>query len=141
MAAALRMTIRFFVAGIPKAMSVGRAIVTKRGTFQTRRNNEWALQVGYAGRTARPPRPLTGPLAFAAVFYVPRPKSAKKADTRPVRRPDIDNLLHKLTDQFNGVFWEDDSQIVRMSIEKRYATDNLGGECPGVAITVEPIDP
>jgi len=130
--------VRFFVAGVPRAMSVGRVIVTKRGSFQARRNNEWALQVGYAGREVRPATPFTGPLAFTAIFWMPRPKSARRSDHYPIRRPDLDNLVHKLTDQFNGVLYDDDSQIVRFTIEKRYVTDNLAGG-PGIAITVQPL--
>lgn len=128
--------IKFFVAGIPRAMSVGKVIVTKRGSFQERRHNEWALQVGYAGRTMRPVTPLKGPIAFTARFLVPKPKSARKADTAPIKRPDLDNLVHKLTDQWNGCLYEDDSQITRLVVTKDYPTDGVSG----VEITVEPLE-
>lgn len=117
-------------------MSVGKVIVTKRGSFQERRHHEWAQHVGYAGRQVRPERPLTGPLTLTVLFYVPKPKSARKADYWPIRRPDLDNLLHKLTDQWNGIFWEDDAQIVRLFSEKGYATEET---VSGVDITIESV--
>src|SRR5262249_3616893 len=43
--------------------------------------------------------------------------------------------MHKLTDQFNGVFWADDSQIVDVIARKRFAADGR----PGVEIIVEPV--
>jgi Holliday junction resolvase RusA-like endonuclease len=52
----------------------------------------------------------------------------------PIKRPDVDGLVHKLTDQFNGVFWHDDSQIIDFVISKRYAPDGRSG----VSIIVAP---
>jgi len=127
--------IKFFVAGLPRAMSVSKTIVAGNRRFQKRANNEWALQVGYAGRAVAPAAPMKGALSFAAHFLVPKPKSARKVDTQPVKRPDLDNLIHKLTDQWNGVFYEDDSQIVRIVATKNYATLAV----PGVTIIVEEI--
>ena len=130
--------IHFFVAGIPKAMSVGASIAFTRAgvqhNFQKRRNTDWALMVGEVGRRYAPPTPLDGPIAFQAVFYLPRPASARKV-LAPLRRPDLDNLVHKLSDHFNGVFWRDDSQIIDFTVYKRFATHGQ----PGVEITVEAI--
>lgn len=132
--------IRFFVAGIPKSMSVGTTIKFRRSPegplqhVQSRRHTEWAILVWEIGLKAAPAVPLEGPLAFSAIFYLPRPKSARKAEGFPIRRPDVDALVHKLSDAFNGVFWHDDSQLVDFSVRKRYATDRVG-----VEIRVEPV--
>ena len=135
--------IRFFVAGIPKALSVGTSFGFKRNGvqhhMQGRRNTEWSTLVGQIGRDAWEGRPpLVGGLAFTACFYVPRPQSAKKTELLPLKRPDVDNLMHKLTDQFNGVFWVDDSQIVDVIARKRFACDRADGRS-GVEICVEPV--
>jgi Holliday junction resolvase RusA-like endonuclease len=53
----------------------------------------------------------------------------------PLKRPDIDNLMHKLTDHFNGVFWLDDSQVIDLVVRKRFARDGR----TGVEIVVEEI--
>lgn len=131
-------SIRFFVAGLPKALSVGRTVrwATKdgarSGSFQQRRGSEWATLVGEIGRRHAPAALLTGPLSFSACFHLPRPTSGKKA-LAPVKRPDLDNLLHKLTDQWNGVFYADDSQVVELIARKVFAAER-----PGVEIIVEP---
>ena len=131
----------FFVAGGPKAMSVGSVFRFKRAgaahVVQGRRNTDWATLVGEIGRTYAPASPLTGPIVFTALFYLPRPKAlARKRNVVPVKRPDLDNLFHKLTDYFNGVFWMDDSQIVDLVARKRYV--GVDGRS-GVEIRVEEV--
>lgn len=136
--------IRFFVAGIPKSMSVGKTVRwqtkdhSRSGSFQKRENTEWALLIGEVGQGNAPEAPLKGALAFTALFYVPRPQSLPKRETAPLKRPDIDNLMHKLTDQWNGVFWDDDSQIVDLVARKRFAEDGPYKR-PGVEITIAPV--
>jgi len=133
--------IRFYCAGIPKSMSVGKTVrwATKdkahSGSFQKREHTEWATLLGQIGRDHAPPAPLKGALSFTALFYMPRPASLSKRETAPLKRPDIDNLIHKLTDQWNGVFWDDDSQIVDVIARKRFTPDGR----PGVEIIVEPV--
>jgi Holliday junction resolvase RusA-like endonuclease len=133
--------IEFFVAGIPKAMSVGKSISFRRGAgpvqhFQKRANTEWAVLVGQIGRGQAPERPWVGPVVLTARFRLPLPGSMPKkhrASAMPVTRPDLDNCFHKLMDQWNGVFWRDDSQVVDVVLSKRYAIDGR----PGVLIRVE----
>ena len=133
------MSIRFFVSGIPRAMSVGKSISFVRNGarhhLQGRRNTDWSTLVGQIGREHAPPLPLVGGLAFTATFWLPRPASLKKTERLPLKRPDIDNLVHKLTDQWNGVFYLDDSQIIDLTARKRYTTDGR----TGVEICVEPV--
>ena len=128
--------IRFFVGGIPKSMRVsGVARFQRAGKVHMvpkRGHSDWATLVGQIGRQHAPETPLEGPVAFAARFFLPRPKSAPKKVTMPLTRPDIDNLVSKLTDQFNGVFYRDDAQIVRFACSKAFAADGK----PGVEITV-----
>lgn len=131
--------IKFFVAGTPKSMSVGSFFQFKRDGathhMQGRRNTDWSVLVGQVGGEHAPPAPLDGPLVMVAVFYLPKPASIPKrqaATAMPTRRPDLDNLVHKLTDRFNGVFWKDDSQLVDLVLRKRYPVDGR----TGVEITV-----
>jgi Holliday junction resolvase RusA-like endonuclease len=133
--------IRFYCAGIPKSMSVGKTVrwqtkdKAQAGSFQKRAHTEWATLLGHVGRQHAPVRPLKGALSFTALFYVPRPASLSKREWAPLKRPDIDNLIHKLTDQWNGVLWEDDSQLIDLVARKRFALDGR----PGVEIIVEPV--
>ena len=133
--------IRFWVGGTPKSMSVGSSFRFKRGGVEThvqgRRNTDWATLVGQIGREHAPPVPWEGPLSVTATFYLPKPATLPKRDrdtALPIKRPDLDNLIHKLTDSFNGVFWRDDSQIVDLILSKRYAVDGR----TGVEIIVHP---
>jgi Holliday junction resolvase RusA-like endonuclease len=132
--------IRFWVPGIPKALSVGKGIrVPNKGggfrQFQTRTNTDWSLLVGQIGREHAPERPLEGAIAVTALFHVPRPQTASRRVVFPLKRPDIDNLIHKLTDHFNGVFWRDDSQVIDLVVRKRFGQDGR----TGVEIVVEEI--
>jgi Holliday junction resolvase RusA-like endonuclease len=136
--------IRFFVQGVPKSMQVGKSISFQRkGSdtrqhFQKRENSDWALLVGQIGREHAPAMPLEGALVFVATFYVPMPSSIPRKHrltAMPIKRPDIDNLVHKLFDNFNGVFWLDDSQITDLLVRKRYPFEGP----TGVEIIVAPV--
>ena len=45
-----------------------------------------------------------------------------KREIWPTKRPDGDNVLKLVADALNGVAYEDDSQIVYMTIKKEYAS-------------------
>ena len=132
--------IRFFVGGTPKSMKVSGVAPFMRNGKQhyapKRGNDEWVALVGKIGREAWGDRPpMQGGLAFIATFWMARPQSLKKTERLPLRRPDLDNLLHKMTDSFNGVLWLDDSQIVDLIARKRFTLDGR----TGVEICVEPV--
>lgn len=124
-------------------MSVGKTVrwatkdQTRSGSFQKREHTDWATLVGEVGRRHAPPVPYSPGigLCFTARFFMPRPGSLSKRVLLPLKRPDIDNLIHKLTDQWNGVFYADDSQVVDFVVSKRFAEDGR----PGVEIIVEPV--
>ena len=135
-------TIQFFVAGHPKSMRVGGvARFLRAGKMQTvpkREHSEWALLVGQIARQHAPVSPWSGPVALELLFKMPRPKSAgRKRVAWPIKRPDIDNLFHKITDSLNGVVWHDDAQIVRTILEKVYADDGR----PGLEVKITSLDP
>jgi Holliday junction resolvase RusA-like endonuclease len=132
--------IRFFVAGIPKALSVGSSFRFKRHGVDThiqgRRNTDWATLIGHIGREhARAIAPSEGGISLTLRFFVPKPATAGRRVTLPLKRPDIDNLFHKLMDQWNGVFWKDDSQVVDLVVRKRFPRDGR----IGVEVSIEPV--
>jgi len=59
-------------------------------------------------------------IALALVFRLP-----------DRRRRDVDNLAGAIMDALNGVLWRDDSQIVRLSVEKHIAPK---GDWTGVEV-------
>lgn len=82
--------------------------------------------------------PLGGPLALSVIATFPIPPSWPKKRQAAARhhtgRPDADNILKAIGDGLNQVVWADDSQLARVSVEKRY------GAVPGVLITVETLE-
>jgi crossover junction endodeoxyribonuclease RusA len=103
---------------------------------------EWRLLVSNAARRCMGNRlPLTGPVAVALGFRFPRPRMQTAAEhASPFvyvpRRYDIDKLERAILDAltFAGV-WRDDSQVVALAAEKRWAD----GQAVGVRVVVEPI--
>lgn len=93
-----------------------------------------------ANQYSRPP--LIGPLSVSLTFYRPVQKSISKTErerrltnrSKPVVKPDTDNYIKSTLDALNGVLWEDDSQIVKLTAEKRY------GEKGKIVITVTQLD-
>jgi Holliday junction resolvase RusA-like endonuclease len=70
---------------------------------------------------------FTGPLIVRLDFTMTKPKSPAKE----YPRQDCDNLAKGTIDALNGLAFKDDSQIVELSITKRY------GEPPGVLVTLD----
>jgi crossover junction endodeoxyribonuclease RusA len=82
--------------------------------------------------------PLTGPLAVAVTFTLPRPKSAPKRRWAPDRKPDGDKLERALFDAITaGGAWVDDAQVVKCEWSKAYPPP---GAVPGVTFTVAPAE-
>lgn len=81
--------------------------------------------------------PIDGPLDIEVWFFMPRPKchfgTGKNAgilkDSAPkyhTKKADIDNLLKFVFDCFNGVVWNDDTQVVGCNAVKTYAKGGAG---------------
>lgn len=59
------------------------------------------------------------------------PKSTKKAEKElmlenkinPTKKPDIDNIVKIILDAMNGIAFKDDTQITKLSVEKKYAAN------------------
>jgi Holliday junction resolvase RusA-like endonuclease len=66
-------------------------------------------------------KPFDGPLEAEMWFFRSKPKSARKRDVLPLTRPDVDNYSRLTTDSLKGLVWTDDSQLVDVTLHKRYA--------------------
>lgn len=70
-----------------------------------------------------------GPVTVRLRFYLQTPKSwgkirkelAEEQEIRPLKVPDIDNLVKTVLDALNGLAWEDDKQICRIAASKYYS--------------------
>jgi Holliday junction resolvase RusA-like endonuclease len=68
----------------------------------------------YAPRT-----PFDAPLRVRLEFKISRPKKP----AREFPRADIDNYVKLVFDAYNGVFWNDDTQIVKVLATKEYTRE------------------
>lgn len=133
--------IKFVIQGEPVAK--GRPKFARRGNFTVAYTPEktanyetlvkWAYQLSHHGES-----PLEGALHvnIKAVFGIPVSTSKKKrvqmlnGDIYPTKKPDADNIAKAVTDALNGLAYKDDSQIVNLSVYKRY------GDTPQVEVTI-----
>lgn len=61
--------------------------------------------------------PSAAPLKVDVECYVKRPKTTKLQ----YPKPDVDNYAKAILDQMNEVLWEDDKQIIDLSISKSWS--------------------
>lgn len=79
-------------------------------------------------RAYAPNEPLSGPLSVDITFLLPIPQSVSQALRRQmisnvhqhIVKPDVDNLAYLITNAMKKLIYRDDSQIVRLCIDKRY---------------------
>ena len=82
------------------------------------------------------------PLRMYIKAFYPIPKSTSKKNRQlmiegklfPTKKPDADNVAKVICDALNGIAYGDDTQIVRLSVEKVY-TD----EPPMVQVLIEEV--
>ena len=138
--------IHFFVAGIPRPGGSKRAYTFKRKDGRTgvrctdtgKYTAKWRQNVAAAARQAYRGPLLTGPLAFAMTFYMPRANShfgtgrnkgvlKASAPKFHTKTPDVTKLVRAAEDALTGIIWQDDSQVVRQENEKIYTkTGRIG---------------
>jgi Holliday junction resolvase RusA-like endonuclease len=126
--------VAFRVHGTPAPQGSKRAFITNGRAIITDANpvllKTWREDVKHAALDAMNGRlPFDGAVEVKVTFYLPRPKSVKRA--LPNVRPDIDKTTRSLLDALTsaGVF-RDDSQVTDLHARKRYA------EIPGAEVIV-----
>ena len=78
-------------------------------------------------------------MRIAAFYSIPKSASKKKrkqmedGSIRPVKKPDMDNVVKSIADSLNGVAYRDDTQIVDCAVRKFYS------DKPRVIITIKEI--
>lgn len=113
------------------------------GTYRTKRDVQYELRVREAWRAAGSPSFGAAPVSVTVDAWDVLPKSApRRMASRPYAlKPDADNIAKAVTDPLNGCAWEDDKQIVRLTVTKHdqrrdtvprvvvTVTDEIGDEC------------
>lgn len=74
-------------------------------------------------------KPIEGRVKVSIIAYFEIPKStSKKKETEmlannisPTKKPDIDNIVKIVLDGMNKFAFKDDTQVIKLDVEKRYA--------------------
>lgn len=116
-----------------------RPRVTKRGTYTPKETLQYAqhvkehaiVQYGYAPLQNALRVRITVTRPFLKSWSKKKKEDAFAGKVRPTTKPDVDNYAKSILDALNGITWVDDSQVVSLTIEKRY------GEVEGAIIEIE----
>lgn len=135
------------VAGRPKPQPRPRAVKFKKKAmvYDPGTAGDWREAVRHEAVRQRGETRFLGLVDVWIGFYLPRPKSKRRKNQHredgeiyTEKGGDIDNLakvtLDALTDA--GV-WEDDAQVCRLVLERRYHADK--GGAPGCLISIAPV--
>lgn len=117
-----------------EARGKGRPRFAKRGkfvkTYTDAKTVSYENLVAYAGAEAmRGEALIQGPVHVTMNVQVGVPRSWSKKKTaaalagevRPTTKPDLDNVIKAIMDALNGVVWQDDKQVVGLSVTKYYS--------------------
>jgi Holliday junction resolvase RusA-like endonuclease len=123
--------------GRPRFSRKSGHVYTPEKTARYEERLAWAAQAEMRGKPL-----FTDALTVSITAYMSLPASKPKAwreaallgIIRPVKKPDLDNFA-KVVDACNKVVWLDDSQIVRLVVEKYYSDQ------PRMEIVVAPLFP
>jgi Holliday junction resolvase RusA-like endonuclease len=125
------------------AVAKGRARITRKGfaytPAKTRKYEAHGRLAAQEAMDGRPP--ITVPVRAEITVDLPVPVSwsAKRQDAalrgeiRPTSRPDCDNYVKAALDAINAIAVTDDSLVVELVAEKRYA------RIPKLSITITPL--
>lgn len=111
-----------------RPVPLARPRVVNKRAFNSQKKEMEAIQFQMISQYRE--APLTGELGCQMTFAFAVPRSRKKKGRIPddwpyyhAIRPDIDNLIKFYLDCAQGVFFEDDCQIVNIQAKKIYALE------------------
>lgn len=124
--------ITFTVPGEPVAKARARITITggRAHAYTPAKTAAYEQLVAKAGRDAMAgQKPLTTPLIVSITIHrkIPAswPKNRRQAALDgllyPTTTPDADNYAKAALDGLNGIVWEDDAQVVSLTVHKRYS--------------------
>lgn len=122
---------RFIVEGNPRGQGRPKATIRGRhaGVYEDSKDRLYKENLAAQVVTQRPEFiPAGVPVELEVSCYMSRPQAHYGAkglkpryeDARPLGTPDVDNIAKACMDALKGIVWHDDSQIVRVTMEKHY---------------------
>lgn len=110
------------IAPLPK----GRPRFTRQGhAFTPAKTRQYEKELQTILRSKWRGKPLLGALCVSIAFFIERPKSNKTPHPVSQRVGDCDNLAKAVLDAANGILFEDDSQVVRLSASKQWGNPRI----------------
>ena len=133
--------IEFTIYGEPVAQGRPRATTTngQARLYDPEKSRDYKQYVRLAAVEHKPATPLSGEIELVVDVYRPIPKSMPKykrklaiaGKLRPITKPDVDNYVKGIKDGLSGVIWQDDKQVVSMTVRKWYS------EAPRVELKIQ----
>ena len=126
--------IEFTVYGEPKGK--GRPRFGNGRTYTPKTTVEYQNDVLGAYLDKYQPKHIKNEIWVQIRAYMGIPQNASKKRRAEmlgkgvIKKPDVDNIAKIILDALNGVCWEDDKQVTRIMVTKRYA------EVPRVEIVI-----
>lgn len=122
----------------PRPQKQTKFCIQRGRAFGVDLSKSYKQQIQWQVAPHAPKDPLLGPIQLDLTFYLPIPSKTSKVTRQqmingtrlPVTRPDIDNLAYVVTNALKSIVYDDDSQIVDLTLRKRY------GEVPRTIIKV-----
>lgn len=139
------MAVRFIVPGEPKGKARPRVFTNKEGKSQavTPQNTlSYENLVRWVFTNTMEARKLQGEIEAKIVAMYPIPKNMTKKNRQlidegklhPTKKPDLDNVAKIILDSLNKIAFDDDSQVVRLIVEKHFSDE------PRVEVTLRELD-
>lgn len=109
------------VSGEPASQGSHSVINGRIVQVNSAKHKRWRNAVAFAALDAIGPdfELIDEPVELSVIFYLPRPKTATR--DYPAVMPDLDKLIRSVGDSLTGTIIRDDSRIIRIQAEKRYA--------------------
>ena len=118
----------FTIPGPPAVKGSTWSFIDRAGYLRTKTDckhgDAWAQDVAWRAKSAGVsliPKG-TGVIVFVVYEFAPPARRIREA---PCVRPDVDKLARALLDALTGVAYEDDGQVVTLTVRKRYGPDTL----------------
>ena len=125
--------IRFEIPGEAQAQMRPRATTINGQVrmYDHKKSRDYKAYVQQTAKPYMPKEPITEPVTMRVIIYKGLLKSFSKKKRQealdgillPDKKPDVDNLAKTFMDALNGMAYKDDSQIVTLIAEKRYAEE------------------
>lgn len=126
-------TILFEIMGEPVAQGrprAGKSFSGKTVLYDPLKSRDFKQYVKLVAAQNAPKELIEGPIILNVDFYRATPKKFKTGPKqllidsgalRPTTKPDVDNYVKGIKDGLNKVIWQDDSQVVELTVRKFYS--------------------